>query len=419
MSVKLRISDPVVISRGPRYKDVGWGTYQEPAIGLGSDGTVYASVKLTEDSGKFYGTKNGHAFFASKDGGESWEDLPIEEWESAAMKRALRLPNGERIRIDLMPLCSASPEELPTPVKIFSPSSGRFSLFYRADEIPDTLMEKGWFVDRYCEQTGEIQRVLAAVEHPNLSIGGGMDGEFVTLRRPFPHGRMRLAPDGSVWQTHYERGLHPITGAPSPFFNEFYYKSTDGGHSFALQSMIPYIPDISEAENAFDREGFDEGDIAFMPDGSMITLLRTGYSLDMKCPLYIARSLDGGKSWSKPQIFDKLGVWPCLCSLSCGVTLASYGRPGFFLRATDARDGQVWDDPVMLISTEVKPDVHEIPICPGETRAVFEWRSTCSYSDMVALDARTALLVYTDFYVPDENGENRKTLLCRKITVEE
>ena len=73
----------------------------------------------------------------------------------------------------------------------------------------------------------------------------------------------------------------------------------------------------------------------------------------------------------------------------------------------------------MLISTEVKPDVHEIPICPGETRAVFEWRSTCSYSDMVALDARTALLVYTDFYVPDENGENRKTLLCRKITVEE
>jgi hypothetical protein len=74
---------------------------------------------------------------------------------------------------------------------------------------------------------------------------------------------------------------------------------------------------------------------------------------------------------------------------------------------------------IQVLSAEVKPDAREIPPCPGESRAPFEWRSGCGYSDMIPLDARSALLVYTDFYVPDENGENRKTLLCRKITVEE
>lgn len=419
MAVKLEISEPIIISQGPRYKDVGWGTYQEPALGVADDGTIYASVKLTLDSSQFYGAKNGHAFFASKDGGESWEALPIEEWETAAMKRAVKVSNGERIRIDHVPGLTVERDKLPTPIQIFSPVSGIPLYFYHAEDVPDSLLEKGWFVDRYSAETGEITRELATVYHPNMSIPGIGAGDCVSLRRPFPQGRMRLAPNGDVWHTHYCRSLHPVTGAPSPYFNEFYYKSTDGGKSFALQSCIPYVPDVAEAKNAFTREGFDEGEIAFMPDGSMITLLRTGFSLNMEYPLYIARSIDGGKTWTKPTVFDKLGVWPCLCALPCGVTLASYGRPGFFVRATDSTDGLTWDDPIMLISTEVKPDVNEIPACPGESRCVVEWRSTCSYSDMVALDDRTALLIYTDFYIPDENGENRKTLLCRKIRVKD
>ena len=37
---------------------------------------------------------------------------------------------------------------------------------------------------------------------------------------------------------------------------------------------------------------------------------------------------------------------------------------------------------------------------------------------MVALDDCSALLFYSDFYYPDEDGIKRKTILCRKITVE-
>ena len=417
MSVKLKISDPVIIAQGPRYKDVGWGEFQFPLVGAcAEDGSVYASVQITEDSGDAYGSRLGHAFFVSKDEGEHWEALPKEEWEAASMRQALRLPSGEHIRLPSTPIVRVAPEALPAPASVlYGPESGRDRVLYRASDIPDSLVHKGWYVDRYDPKTGEISREQAKLDWPNMCIGGGRD----YLVSPWPIGRMRLSPDGTLFHTHYWRGLYPENGAPDLFFQQYYFKSEDAAHSWSLVCAIPFVPDVRKMPRAYFADGFCEADIAFMPDGSIFTLLRTGYSLDMQFPMYYARSTDGGRSFSEPQIFDRLGVWPTLCSLSCGVTLASYGRPGFFIRATDARDGLVWDDPIELLSAEVKPDAREIPPCPGESRAPFEWRSGCGYSDMIPLDARTALLVYTDFYVPDENGENRKTLLCRKITVEE
>lgn len=37
---------------------------------------------------------------------------------------------------------------------------------------------------------------------------------------------------------------------------------------------------------------------------------------------------------------------------------------------------------------------------------------------MVALDNKTALLIYSDFGYPDGQGESRKTIIVRRISVE-
>jgi hypothetical protein len=121
-------------------------------------------------------------------------------------------------------------------------------------------------------------------------------------------------------------------------------------------------------------------------------------------PFYIVRSHDRGVTWEEPELFDDRGVWPQLLSLECGVTLATYGRPGFFLRATQDPACVKWEDRIELIHT---PQTGKAPL------------NTCSYSDLIALDDRTAGLVYTDFSVRDENGVPRKTVLFRTITVEE
>ena len=46
-------------------------------------------------------------------------------------------------------------------------------------------------------------------------------------------------------------------------------------------------------------------------------------------------------------------------------------------------------------------------------------KATCSYCDMVAIDARTAGLVYSDFTVEDAEGIPRKSMMFRTITVED
>jgi hypothetical protein len=137
-----------------------------------------------------------------------------------------------------------------------------------------------------------------------MGIGGGRDH----LISPWPIGRMRLAPDGTLFHTHYWRGFYPENGAPDLFFQQYYFKSEDDAHSWSLVSSIPFVPDIRRMPMAYFADGFCEADVAFMPDGSMFTLLRTGYSLDMQFPMYYARSTDGGKSFSEPQVFDRLGV---------------------------------------------------------------------------------------------------------------
>ena len=54
----------------------------------------------------------------------------------------------------------------------------------------------------------------------------------------------------------------------------------------------------------------------------------------------------------------------------------------------------------------------------ADKNSFHEWDGACNNPELIALNSNTALLVYSDFYYPDEQGVKRKTILCRKITVE-
>ena len=129
-----------------------------------------------------------------------------------------------------------------------------------------------------------------------------------------------------------------------------------------------------------------------MPDGSVVMLIRTGNP----GPSYITRSTDNCKTWSETVKFDDVGVLPQIMTLGCGVTIASYGRPGLYVRATSDPAGLDWKEPLTL----------------GLTTG-----QSCCYTSMVPLDDYTALLVYTDHTYPNEKGERVRTVLVRTVTV--
>ena len=131
-----------------------------------------------------------------------------------------------------------------------------------------------------------------------------------------------------------------------------------------------------------------------------MTLMRTtdGHGVG---PMYVAYSHDDCATWSKPVIFDDLGVYPILPTLKNGVTLATYGRPGLYLRATADPSGRAWDDRVALIMPA--------PVFQEDTRA---------YTGMITVSDDTVYLVYSDFRQPNAEGKPVKTIMGRWIRAE-
>ena len=164
--------------------------------------------------------------------------------------------------------------------------------------------------------------------------------------------------------------------------------------------------------------GFSDSDFEFMDDGSMIWFLRstwmgsTGFEW---APMYYSRSYDKGRTWTDSKVFSDCGVLPRLCKLECGVTLLCYARPGMYVAAFDSRNGKKIGETLCLIEPHDRSSLANEII---ERPSWHQWDGQCGNPEIIPIGYNTALLFYGDFYYPDENGIRRKTILCRKITVE-
>jgi len=214
---------------------------------------------------------------------------------------------------------------------------------------------------------------------------------------------MKLAPNGVLWMIAHD--FHIPHGATMAYFESLYtealiYVSVDNGHSWHLRSSIPY-PDAADptADPMWrSRDGFTEPDIAFMPDGSLLCMLRTTDGNGIG-PMYLSRSTDDGHTWTAPTVFDNLGVFPIFLNLNNGVTLLTYGRSGLYIRATEDPSGMNWEERIVIVP-------------PQEIQT-----ETCSYANFIAIDDNTALLIYSDFNYPDPDRTPCKSILVRTIHV--
>lgn len=383
-AIKYFFDDPIVISQAPS-EIRNWGPWQFPTIQRLPDQRLQIKFKLGKDSAKAYGAQAGGAF--SSDNGQTWSRMePVAE---SFLAKIVKLPNG-----DLLRHFRQTPVEMESIQDQLPPEIGRVKhsyideeyIFYRAAEMPPEA--GGWLFQRKPAGSNAWQDELAQVNLPGelrYSIEGVIPRSWFR--------RIRPAPDGSLWAIHYTR--RTVNGAFRPKLAPFFMRSTKG-RVWDFISEIEYQPDPEKDPLWDQRQGFTEPDIAFLPDGSIFCLMRTTDGNGIG-PSYQARSTNGGKTWTKPQVFDDLGVLPTLLQLKCGVLVAAYGRPGLFLRATD--DPQAWYPRVPLVK-------------PLDKQA-----DTCSYADMLALDDHTFLVVYSDFNHPNRAGKPCKTILLRRVQV--
>lgn len=375
--VKIELGDPVIIAQSPPLPSDRdhWGICQFPLVErLG--GKLYCEYHIGKDSALAYGKPKGHA--VSADGGVTWRKcgnpgggVPISGDRYLRHKIAAALPLSDMT--------------LPEKPDGFLISYGLRRNVYRAEKLPEEFWRFPF------EITGEGRTPTTVWKNIHVPDAAAYTGEGVLPRPMF--WRVRKAPNGRIWAVGYP---YFFIGNSKPANGALFCVSDDGGETFFYLSRIPYQPDPNADDHYRARDGFSEPDICFLPDGSVFCLLRTTDGNGIG-PTYYAKSFDGGENWSRPKAFDNNGVWPCLCALKNGVTLASYGRPGLFLRATADGAGLDWDDRIELIA-------------PGDMQT-----KTCSYSEIVPTGENEAYIVYSDFAYPNADGVKVKTILGRKI----
>ena len=455
--MKISLSEKVMIAQGPVYniEDADcWGPFQFPRAYLLEKGKIACSLYNAQETE--FGSKR--IYFISEDNGATWKKAPFDIQNSCGVL----LPNGDRlfepeessavIDADFIPwgyYCSTiipgqepekgliyrgkprsffgfgaewkESETMPRPYAMSYNQYGQQVRLYLHDTLPKGLIKKALPYYRLKKGgTKQVKEYSSLLDWDYFFATCLVSNDKLVFAPSSATGRLRLAPDGSLWTatSNYNKlAINPTNGAVIPSLVSFFLRSDDNGKSFRLVSFLEHIRNSSEEPEL--SAGFLEPDIAFLPDGSIFALLRTTECTSMPCheyaPLYCARSTDNGKTWSKPVRFADSGVLPKLCALKCGATLAAYARMGTYVRKTDDPSGRVWDDPV-----EIQPATDRAPLGNNPHAAKFtqEYSGSCCNVDLIALSDNQAMLFYTDFYYPDENGIKRKTLFAQKITVE-
>lgn len=380
---RVEVSEPVLVVEGPASEH-RWGRYQFPTLYRMADGGLVIFVHVEADAVDSYG-KPGKAF-VSRDKGATW--TPDEQ--AAERAYGLRLPNGDYLQTATTPAVPVKPADLPKPVGKGNAYKDDYD-FYRLSELPEPL--RLIVFNRFAAGGSRWERESTPLDHP--------DGLRAVVRSMLPRiwwGDIRIAADGSLLAVTYP-AYYEQTG--KLYSQAICHRSTDQGKTWRFQGRIEYLPDTKADPRGVERTGFTEPAFEILKDGSLLAVLRTTDGLGVG-PMYYARSRDQGRHWTPVKPFTPTGVLPRLLRLDNGVLVLSSGRPGVDLRFSFDGRGRKWTEPRRLV-----------PVVPPNVQA-----DSCGYTDLVALDANTFLIVYSWFQRPGADGLPHKSILVRQVKVD-
>lgn len=153
------------------------------------------------------------------------------------------------------------------------------------------------------------------------------------------------------------------------FNRDVLLRSTDGGKSWVQYGTIAVLP-AGDRPAWVGSEGYNEGSVAFLPDGRLYAVYRTG---GRSGTIGHGWSSDGGKTWTAPASIGFAGVAPRVHRLSNGMLAMVTGRPGpVVLRFNLDGTGREWSHPVTLYSEMSTRYTDLTEVSPGKLLVVYD-----------------------------------------------
>lgn len=383
---KISFGEPIVVAVAENYYK--WGFFQFPSLYTSDQGDIVAQWNMAEDHAESYG-KGGIGYAVSKDKGQTWSRV-----EQEPIGGGLKLKNNEFIRVHTPAAIPLSDLQIPEPIATVKEAYGRTFRFWKTEDLPKEL--KGVYIERRAVGSSTWTKEHNAIIEPNMVRYS--DEKLLPV---LWWGDMKLKKNGTIVAGvypgfTYQNGTVPASDVP-------FYESNDEGRTWTFIGRIPYSYDPAKDPKGGQRHalGFTEPTFEILKDGTYVSISRTTDGLG-NSPMYISRSVNQGKSWSKPIAFTKNGVLPKLRQLDNGALVLASGRPGMQIRVALDKEGKSWSDPFEML-----------PWVEG----VHENHISCSYPEILFTGKDTFLLVYSDFRYKTASGDLRKTIKVREITV--
>ena len=384
--LEVELSEPVIVAVADR--ELPWGFFNFPSIRRAVSGQMSISWSMSHDNAESYGQATTGNNAVSSDEGATWTRA-----ERAPTGGGIVLSNGDRITITTPTATPLADLELPAPLATLQDGSNYDRIFqiYNYDELP--LQLQGTYQARIKKGQTSWVAERGTLVHPNLARYA--DGNL------FPvvwWGDMEELSDGIYRGTYPTFETKPGGGIDASGVT--FYKSTDFGLTWTKQGNIPYQPDLMLDPNGNKRNAFGWTEPAFiaLQNGTFLSVLRTQDGFG-ESPMYVSTSTNRGINWSKPKVFTGAGVLPRLLELDNGIVALASGRPGVQLRFMLNNNTDDWSEPFEML-----------PWVPNE---VF----SCGYTQFLKVDDNSFLVVYSDFWHRTPEGERRKAIKVRKVTV--
>jgi hypothetical protein len=381
------LDSPQVIAQAPA-EERRWGRFQFPTVKRLRDGRLLVSFSAREDSVKGYSARAEYPNRAlSSDEGRTW--TLVDKLDGFSGKA---LPDGSLISFGFKGSRPEAELKLPPPVATRRGNYNEKVAYYRAEDLPAEIREcfTRNILPPGAEKWESAKVAVRIPGHLFASVNGYF--AFQTFMQ------VDTTPWGTLQATLFPACPQLVAGKVEEKLGIKFLESGDQGRSWEIAGTIPYRADPHADPHADKRWSLTEPEFAFAPDGSMVCLIRSTGGAGVG-PLYRSHSTDRGRTWSTPEVLDRLGVRPRLLVLANGVTLATYGRPGLYLRASHDPACRQWDAPLTLVAPREKLQ-----------------DDTCSYASLLATGRDTVLVAYSDFNWPGPDGKPRKTILLRRVT---